>query len=79
MKWSYNYDKSYHTSLSSFFSGESKSAPQETKEGHPLWKEVPLLWSNQKTVCGICVVSYGIEIMKLNFYNKKQEKSAVFV
>jgi len=22
------------------------------------------------------VVSYGIEIMKLNFYNKKQEKSS---
>ena len=49
------------------------------KEGYAQKNGVPLLRSDRKTVCGICVVSYGIEIMKLNFYNKKQEKSAVFV
>ena len=49
------------------------------KEGYSQRNGVPLLWSNQKTVCGICVVSSQIKIMKLDFYNKKQEKSAIFV
>lgn len=42
------------------------------KEGYPLRKGGPFLCSNQKTVCGICVVGSEIKIMKLDFYNKKQ-------
>lgn len=52
---------------------------RKQKKGTPYEKGYPSCGQTKKTVCGICVVSYGIEIMKLGFCNKRQEKSAVFV
>ena len=43
------------------------------KEGYSQRNGVPLLWSNRKTVCGICVVSNKIKIKKFNFCNKNKK------
>ena len=49
------------------------------KEGYSQRNGVPLLWSNRKTVCGICVVRTKSQNFMHIFRNKISKKSAVFI
>ena len=55
-----------------------KSAPHKQKRGVRPEKRGPLLWSDRKTVCDICVVRTKGQNFTYIFRNKTSKKSVVF-